>query len=97
MLPDGRYRITLTDHTHQERPRSRIIYRGSDAEALDAAERELRRHLNVHGQHAMFDGWRLSVATRERPFWRVIAEVRPGYDSRTVPTARNGDPGVPPF
>lgn len=97
MQGDNRYLITLTSSTPGQLVKVRIIYRPDDATALDAAERELRRHQRVWGDQAIYDGWRLRMSTKDHPKGKLIAEVRPGYDSRDVHPDRNGDSDIPPF
>lgn len=94
---DHRYTVTLTDSTHVHLPSPRVFYRDNDGEAMKYAERELRRHRRVHGEHARFDGWRLRKAVPGVQGGQLIAEVRPGYDSRNVQDQRNYRGDLPPF
>jgi hypothetical protein len=97
-MPDShRYTVTLTDSAHGTLPNVRVFYRDDDQAAMDFAERELRRHRNIHGRSARFDGWRLRKAVSGVFNGRLIAEVRPGYDSRTVRDERNDPSDLPPF
>lgn len=97
MQGENRYSITLTSSAPGQLPKVRIVYRADDAAAIDAAERELRRHRNVWGANAVFDGWRLRMSTKDNFKGRLIAEVRPGYDSRTVDHDSDNNSDVPPF
>jgi len=97
MSTDRRYIISLTDSTHKVLAIARAVYRRSDDEAMDAAERELRRHRNSLGLYACYDGWRLTV--KLPPHWttHIVAEVRPGYDSRAPQIVSGSDPDGFPF
>ena len=94
---DERYTITLTDSTHKHTPKERVLYRSSDRDAIDAAERELRRHINTSGARPIYDGWRLTIKVPPQWTVRTIAETRPGYDSRTPKTVPSGGRDGFPF
>lgn len=97
MSADQRYSITLTSSDPKQLPKVRVLYRDDDAAAIDAAERELRRHKRAWGDKAVFDGWRVRMSTKDNFKGKLVAEVRPGYDSRTMDNDRDDDSDVPPF
>ena len=97
MPSDHRYVITLTSSQHMALPKPRVLYRETDHAAIDAAERELRFHRHTLGDQATYDGWRLRRFDPGTSGGHLVAEVRPGYDSRKVAASRPGQSGAPPF
>lgn len=97
MLDGHRYIITLTSTDPRTLPRPRVMWRDDDQAAIDAAVRELRRHRNIYATATRFDGWRVRKSTPGNRDGVLIAEVRPGYDSRKVATQRASQSRTPPF
>src|SRR5215468_2574728 len=97
MATDTRYTITLTSSNPLTLPNPRVVFRPNDETAIADAERLLRHHGIVWGDQAVYDGWRLRKSVPGNRDGALVAEVRPGYDSRTAKADRASNPDQPPF
>jgi hypothetical protein len=91
------YQIIVRCSNHEQIPRSRVLSRDTDAAAVDAAIRELRRTRNTARTGTDFDTWDVYNYDQGRANRRLVGSGNVHGESARLQRDRNRSDGAAPY